>query len=197
MTTVSWFDGDIPQLHTMLFMACEALENTKCILWNKKSASLTGTQQPCDLSTVFHLLKALQERTIAWNDTEIGLAETIRNLFAFQLRANGLNLDRNPLKKKILIYFLCCLPEMAEQTIPNKNIIDPFVEAGITDKETNISPIFDFSAGTCNCWVSTNISMSRVLKQHLQGYIYFSCPSLPRCRSIYLYRHAFCWNYPR
>ena len=167
-TSISLFDGDNPQIQNMLFEAHEELDNAECIIRNKHLASSMGTQQPCDLSPVFRLLKVLQTRTTSWNDTTVGLAETVHDLFEFQLRAGGLNLDSNPLKKKDSIDFLCCLPKMAEKTMPKKNSIAPFVEAGITNDETNIFPIFDYLAGTCKRWVSIskNIGISRVLKQH-------------------------------
>ena len=112
---ISWFNGDIPQLHTMMSDARAALDNTEWIIKNKHSASSTGTQQPCNMSPVFFLLKYLQAQTTAQNDTTVGLADTIHNLFVFQLRSGGLNLDRNPQKKSILVDFMCCLPEMAEK----------------------------------------------------------------------------------
>ena len=129
MTEISWFDGDIPQLQTMMFEAREALDNSKCIIRNKHTVSSAGTQQPYNMSPVFYLLKDLQERTTAWNDIAVGLADTIRNIFVFQLCTGGLNLGSSPQKKNILIDFLCYLPEMADQKMSKKNIISPFVEA--------------------------------------------------------------------
>ena len=59
-----------------------------------------------------------------------------------------------------------------------KNIIAPFVEAGITDKETNIFFIFNHLAITCKSWVSMSnkICMSRVLKQHCKDKFNFFLP---------------------
>mmetsp|Transcript_11132 Transcript_11132/g.23782 ORF Transcript_11132/g.23782 Transcript_11132/m.23782 type:complete len:92 (+) Transcript_11132:1069-1344(+) len=57
---VSWSDGDIGQLQTLLFEAREALDDAEKIYRNKHSAVATGTQQPCDLSPVVRLLKHLQ-----------------------------------------------------------------------------------------------------------------------------------------
>ena len=84
MTAISWFDDDIPQLQTMIFEACKALDNSECIIWNKHLVSLAGTQQPCDMSPVFCLLKNLQEQTTARNDMQL----TWRIPFATSLRFN-------------------------------------------------------------------------------------------------------------
>ena len=100
MTAVSWFDGDIPQLQTMLYEAREAIDAAERIIRNKHSAAATGTQQPCDLSPVFRLLKYIQSRATAVGDTAVGLVDTIDELFKYQLRAGGLNLDGNPRKKR-------------------------------------------------------------------------------------------------
>ena len=52
-TMVSWFDGDIPQLQTMLFEAREVVDVVIRIICCKHAATATGTQEPCDLSPVF------------------------------------------------------------------------------------------------------------------------------------------------
>ena len=98
MTAISWFDGDIPQLQTMLFEAREAIDIAERILRNKHSAAATGTQQPCDLSPVFRLLKFMQARATAKDVVTTGLCNTIDELFAHDLCRCGLNLDRNPRK---------------------------------------------------------------------------------------------------
>ena len=82
LKAVSWFDGDIPQLQTMLFEAREALDDAEKIVRNKHSASATGTQQPCDLSPVFRLLKFVQEKATAKGDLAVGLRQTIDDLFS-------------------------------------------------------------------------------------------------------------------
>ena len=105
MTALSWFDGDIPQLQTMLYEAREAVDVTDRVIRNKHAAAATGTQQPCDLSPIFRLLKFMQKRTTAKRFVAVGLGKIINDLFAFQLSAKGLNLDRNPRKKKTLIDF--------------------------------------------------------------------------------------------
>ena len=80
----------------------------------------------------------------------------------------GLNLDRNPGKKKSLFDFLLCLPEMLEKVMTKDHLRVPFVEAGMTDKETRSFPHFDELIGTCKRWVSNllDIGVSLAIKQH-------------------------------
>ena len=42
---ISWFDGDIGQLQTIMFEAREVLDEAKRICRNKHSAAATGTRQ--------------------------------------------------------------------------------------------------------------------------------------------------------
>ena len=91
LKAVSWFDGDIGQLQTMLYEAREALDEAERIIRNKHAAAATGTQQPCDLSPVFRLLKHLQMVTTAKDDIAVGLINEIEDLFAVRLRACGVN----------------------------------------------------------------------------------------------------------
>jgi len=171
LTAVSWFDGDIPQLQTMLYEAREALDVTESIIRNKHAAAATGTQQPCDLSPVFRLLKFIQKRLTATEDTCIGLKNILYNLFKFNLRARGLNLDGNPRKKKALIDFLLCLPEMLEKTMTKDNLRIAFVEAGLIDRETMNFANFDKLMGTCKRWVSSSkdVGVSMETKRHCEA----------------------------
>jgi len=57
----SYFDGDIEPLQTMLNEAYEAWEDAEKIVQSKHAAASTGTYQPCDLSSVFRLLKQMQK----------------------------------------------------------------------------------------------------------------------------------------
>ena len=104
----------------MCFEARQAMDETERICRNKHSAAATGTQQPCDLSPVFRLLRHLQNNSTAVDDNTRGLAQTIDNLFAVLLRRKGLNLDGNRRKKRALIDFLLCLPELLEAVLKKK-----------------------------------------------------------------------------
>ena len=144
----------------MLYEAREALNTAQRIIRNKHAAAATGTQQPCDLLPVFRLMKFLQRRITAKNDQLVGLKKTVHDLFAYTLRAKGLNLDGNPRKKNALIDFLCCLPETANQTMTKKNLITPFAEAGMIDTEHQVFPTFDGLLGTCKRWVAADSNLS-------------------------------------
>jgi len=166
LTAIAWSDGDIPQLQTMMFEARRATDETMNIIRNKHSAAATGTQQPCDLSPVFRLLKEVSKRLTAKNDVAatIGLPKIIDDLFQFQLPKQGLNLDAR--KKRALIDFLKCFPRIMEHAMKKEHMQHPFVEAGMTDEETGVFPNFDRLIGTCKRWVSCKkeIGISKELK---------------------------------
>ena len=171
LKAVSWFDGDIGQLQTMLYEAREATDETHRIVRNKHSAAATGTQQPCDLSPVFRTLRQLQKNATAVNDNACGLAEDISELFAVHLREHGLNLDGNRRKKKALIDFLLCLPELLESVLKKRHIKKSFVEAGMIDEATGHVPVFEKLIGTCKRWVSVDkdLGIPRCEKQHCRN----------------------------
>ena len=150
----------------MLFEAREAIDIAESIIRNKNVAVATGTQQPCNLSPVFRLLKFMQKRVTAKDVVATGLVNVIHELFAHDLRRGGLNLDRNPRKKKALIDFLRCLPEMLEKTITKEHLMMPFAEAGMIDDVSKIFPTFNGLMDTCKRWGSTskNIGVSLAKK---------------------------------
>ena len=129
------------KLQTMMFEARRATDVTMIIIRNKHSAAATGTQQPCDLSSVIRLLKEVSERLTTNNDVAatIGLPKINNEMFKFQLPKQGLNLDAR--KKRALIDFLKCIPRIMEYAMKKEHMQHPFVEAGMTDKETGIFPI--------------------------------------------------------
>ena len=81
LKAVSWCDGDIPQLQTILFESREAEDEKKRICRNKHSATATGTQQPADLSPIFRILKKVASMVPAKGDSVVGLATTIQHFF--------------------------------------------------------------------------------------------------------------------
>ena len=66
--------------------------------------------------------------------------------------------------------FLCCLPEMAEQTMTKKNLQVPFVEAGMTDKEAKCFPVYDRLLGTRKRYVlmAKDIGLPKSVKLHIK-----------------------------
>ena len=117
---------------------------------------------------MFRILKFIQKRATAKDDVAGGLAKVIRDLFAYELCAGGLNIDRNQRKKKSLIDFLRCLREMLEKTTTKEHLQSPFVEAGMIDEESKIFPTFDGLISTCKKWVSSSkdAGVSMATKEH-------------------------------
>ena len=166
LKAVSWFDGDIGQLQTMLYKACEALDISERLCRNKHSAAATGTQQPCDLSAVFRLLRQLQKLTTARDDNACGLAEDIDELFGKHLREKGLNLDGNR-KKRALIDFLLSVTETLETMLKKNHIVKSFIEAGMIDEETKIVPVFEELMDTCKRWGSGSKAIGVPIQQKI------------------------------
>ena len=152
MTAISWFDGDIPQLQTMLFEERAALDLTEKIIRNKHAAAATGTQQPADLSPIFRELKQLELSTTADDDRAVGLGQIIDELFSDTLPKLGLKLANK--KQRALMDFLKRLPAMLDEVLTKKNISKSFVDAGMADDEAKVYPVFDKLIGTCKRWVS-------------------------------------------
>jgi len=173
LTSISWSDGDIPQLQTLMFEARRAIDDSLNIICNKHSAAATGTQQLCDLSPVFRLLKEYSKHITAKNDVAatIGLPKIINDLFSELLPKMGLNLD--PRKKRALMDFLKCIPRIMEYAMKKEHMQRPFVEAGMTDEETGVYPNFDALIGTCKRWVSSKkeIGIKKVLKTHYKNQV--------------------------
>ena len=101
------------------------------------------TQQPCNSSPVFCLIKQLQKLSTAKDVTDCGLTQIIDVYFTRHLHSKGLNLDGNLLKKKALVDFIFCLPVILEATMKMRHIRNSFVEAGKIDEETGTVPVLD------------------------------------------------------
>ncbi|KAL9178336.1 hypothetical protein ACHAXT_001764 [Thalassiosira profunda] len=173
MKACCWFDGDIPQLQTMLYEAYEAMDIAENIVRNKHSASATGTQQPCDLSPIFKLLKLVASRTSATQFASLGLDAEIDTLFAETLRAKGLNLDGNLRKKKALMDFLKSLPRIVEEVLKAKLVRIGFVESGMIDEETGLFPSLEALMQTSLRWGSTSkdIGLPKAVKDHIRNQV--------------------------
>lgn len=97
----------------------------------------------------------------------------IDEYFVNILRAGGLNLDGNPRKKKALIDFLLCLPEMLERALLKKHIKKGFIAAGMIDEETGCVPVFEKLMSTCVRWGSADkdVGLQRSKKVHCRNQI--------------------------
>ena len=152
----------------MVFEAREAVNEAKQICRNKHSAAATGTQQPCDLSPEFRLLRQKQNSMTARGDNSCGLVDDVRELFAGDLRKKGLNLDGNYRKKRALLDFLACIPELLEACLKKSHIRQSFVEADMIDATTGTVPVFERLLGTCKRYVSSdsNVGILKTEKDH-------------------------------
>ena len=74
---MSWSDGDIAQLQTLMFEACSALDEAERIIRNKHTAGATGRQQPCNLGPLFRLMKDLARRLSGQDSMAYELIERI------------------------------------------------------------------------------------------------------------------------
>ena len=77
-------------------------------------------------------------------------------------------MDGNNKKKRALIDFLVCLPEMLEASLKKKHIKQGFLEAGMIDEATGTVPVFEKLLGTCKRYVSldSDIGIRKVDKDH-------------------------------
>ena len=152
LEAISWSDGDIAQLQTLVFDARQALDDVERIVRNKHTAGATGTQQPCDLSPVFKLIKDCQKRMTGKNTMSKQLIDVVYNLFDGELKQRGLSLDGNPRKKKALIDFLLCLNDILDKCLNERNIRKGFIESGLTDEETGMWCSYERLMRTCKRW---------------------------------------------
>ena len=107
---------------------------------------------------------------MAKDDLDTCLNNAINELFAHDLRGKGLNLDRNPWKKKALIDFLKCLPEMLEKKMTKENLWQASVKAGMIDEGTKLFPMFDSLMATCKYRGSTlkKVGVALTTKFHVK-----------------------------
>lgn len=166
LSAVSWCDGDIPQLSTIIQESQQELDVEGKITSNKHSAARSGTEQPCDLSPVFRIIKALQKVTTAMNDPPLGLKGTFVKLFT-DLKDI---LCLRTMKKNALIDILTCLPGIVTKAAPKDNIQEGFVEGGMLDEKTKTCPDLYAILATCR----------RHLTKEEERLVYSSFPELLR-----------------
>ena len=115
----------------------------------------------------------MQKKSTAKGDVSVGLRGTLEALFAGSLQANGLNLDGNPRKKRVLTDFCLCISENAEAVMKKIYTRDLFHDSGITDEDHHMFTSFDGCMSTCKRWVSSNsdIGLSKAMKDHIKKQI--------------------------
>jgi hypothetical protein len=129
LTAVSWQDGDHAQLAAVT--AEDLLEEYKQqrITMCKHNPGRTGVEQPCDLSPIFMLLKAL-EKTMTCKNKPSPLKELIKKVF----NDHSHQVKLKPTHSKALIDFLSCLPEMLQKAVSTEKISKGFLVSGMIDE---------------------------------------------------------------
>ena len=66
------------------------------------------------------------------------------------------------------------LPEILDKILTKENISKSFVDAGMTDSENKVFPVFDKLIGTCKRWVTDmkDLGISRIVKQRCKDAFY-------------------------
>ena len=141
LRVVSWCDGDIQQIATIV--EDETLQKFKSlkIVANKQSAARSATEQAADLAKVFKTQHALQYMTTAANvdPSNHPMKRVIMQGFE-EMMDKGLNL--NLIKRKALIDFLSCIPEVLTKAATRSNIVHGFVSNGLVGDERSYNSKF-------------------------------------------------------
>ena len=143
MQVVSWCDGDIQQVATIVEE--ESLEKFKSlkITANKQSAARSATEQAADLAKVFKSQHALQRMTTVQNVDPVNhpMKRTLQQGFV-KMAAKELNLKLD--KRKALIDFLACIPEVLTTAGKRSNVVHGFVANGLVGDEAKFKSKFAF-----------------------------------------------------
>ena len=143
MRVVSWCDGDLAQVATIL--EPESLKKYKDlnIVANKQSAARSATEQAADLAKVSKAQHSIQRVTTATNVDASNHPMKRRVDQGFEvMKDEGLNL--NPIKRNALIDFLSCLPETLTKAVTRPNIVHGFVANGMVGDEKKYDSKFGF-----------------------------------------------------
>lgn len=147
-TCVAWLDGARAQIKSIVEDLEHHLTNIDNLIHCKHSAGATGVQQPCDLSPIFRILKALERNMVSlcFNVVKPMRYVNIEKCFEEVERTHGLKLKRS--KRKLLLDFMCKLPTMLGKACTVENIVSGFRESGMIDYETG-KPNFERMLRTC------------------------------------------------
>jgi len=145
LTACSWCDGDLSQIHAITNGAKELTKHN--IIANKQHAARSAVEQPADLSKVFMLIKKhLPHHTV--KNLSLDMCPMKKLLTeAFDGVLHCVNMPSG--KRRHLIDFLCCLPDILNRSCTQQNIRQGFIEAGMIDQESMRFPVFDKILATC------------------------------------------------
>ena len=142
LTCVSWVDGGMTQLQSIVDSNQQALEEKLKVFTCKQSASRTAVEQACDVSPVFRSINALQ-KSISMEDLPPG-----GSLLDCKVREclgkvkSGLHLKSQKLNS--IIELCVCLPGIIAKAAPAPHTVaQGFLHNGMLDATSHCYPDFD------------------------------------------------------
>jgi hypothetical protein len=149
LSAVSWCDGDLAQVATIVEENALPIYVNEKICVNKQNAARSGTEQAADLTTTFKMLHKLQKK-VSLQDVpgeDHPLKFVVANGFR-DLAYQG-KLRLRPNKTQALIDFISSVPQILSQAATQSNIRHGFVSNGIADAKTMAFPDYDALLATC------------------------------------------------
>ena len=146
MKAVSWMDGDLAQVATVIDDVAEfaKLGVTVC----KQNAGRTGVEQPADLCPVFKLIKKYISDTTS---TDNPLTQRFRKKLEKAFKTNEVlsKLKLKPTHKNALLDFLAILSTAATKACSPSNVLKGWTESGLVDEECYRFPSLYRILATC------------------------------------------------
>ena len=146
---VSWCDGDLAQIASIIDDDSVSLYNQHLIIANKQNAARSGTEQAADLGKQFKAMKGL-EKSVTVSATPLErhpLKRSITKAFS-KLQDEG-RLYLKDTKKKALVDFVASYPEMAVKGLTREGIMEGFLANGMVDSKFQRYPDFHKLLATC------------------------------------------------
>ena len=140
-------DGGKSQLsHTLAEFMMVAMDEVKSVV-NKNSDARIFFKQPCDLSPVFCLFKALSMSITRSDMPDFGLLCNMNQIFRDWMHSNILNMYS--IKESALKDFLVSYPDIVTKAAPTETIACRFHLNGMIYKKTNSCLGLDSILKTC------------------------------------------------
>ena len=149
LTAISWCDGDLSQISNITCIESIQLYNEKKIIANEQNAARSGTEQAADLAKSFKIMHKLQKEVTVSNKTYQTHPMNRKVAAAFESLHHEKRLLLKPSKKKALIDFISCLPQMITKAVTHSNVVHGFKQNGMVDHKHMRVPDFDSIIATC------------------------------------------------
>jgi hypothetical protein len=146
---VSWCNGDLAQIATIVSEESLTKYAKHKICANKQNAARSAAEQPVDLTKCSKLMHHLQKAmTVCETPPERHpLKKLMINHFS-DLQTKGV-LILSLTKRHALTDFISCLPDMTTKAVTRGNILHGFEANGVIDQNTKRFPDFDKILATC------------------------------------------------